>query len=307
MSRFRSTLNSIFRHAQRDALEEALEHPQVDRKVIAVLVTACVILTLQQYIFRAGSFEVVPRLLDWLGAGELAAWIYQRTYRPQDHQLAQLLFWAAGSVINYVVLPCVVIKLYLRERIAGYGLKVRGILGSSWLYLLMFLAMIGPLAFFSRTEAFQAKYPFYHPLPGEPFWPRLWLWEAAYVCQFFALEFLLPRFHGPRAAAAVGVLRRLRDDRALLHDPLCQADAGDLRGDRRGDRAGDHEPEDAVDLAGGVPARGCGGVDGFSGAVAPGNVVEAASRRAGNAECRKSNDERNPNSECPNPSSFEPS
>ncbi len=88
----------------------------------------------------------------------------------------------------------------LRERIADYGLNFRGIIGTSWLYLLMFLAMIGPLAFFSRTEAFQARYPFYHPLPGEPFWPRLWIWEAAYICQFFALEFFFRGFmvHGLR-------------------------------------------------------------------------------------------------------------
>ena len=196
----RRTLNSVFHHAQRNALDEAVEHPEVDRKVIAVLVTACVTLTLQQYIFRTGSVDVVPGLLDWLGADELAAWIYRRTYQPQDHQLAQLLFWVTGSVINYVVLPCLVIKLYLRERIADFGLKFRGILASSWIYLLMFLAMIGPLAFFSRTAAFQAKYPFYHLLPSEPFWPRLWTWEAAYICQFFALEFFFRGFmvHGLR-------------------------------------------------------------------------------------------------------------
>ena len=46
----------------------AAEHPEFDRKVIAVLLTACVILTLQNYIFRGGSFEQVPALLDWLGA-----------------------------------------------------------------------------------------------------------------------------------------------------------------------------------------------------------------------------------------------
>jgi membrane protease YdiL (CAAX protease family) len=200
MLNIRVTIQSVFRHAQDDALEQALEHPEVDHKVIAVLLTTCIILTLQQYLFRSGSFEYVPGILRWLGAAEAADQIDRLTYDLQDRQLAQLLYWAAGSVINYVVIPVLVVKLYLREQIADFGLKVRGIWESSWLYLLMFLVMIGPLTYFSRTDAFQAKYPFYRIWPGEPFWPRLWIWEAAYICQFFALEFFFRGFllHGLR-------------------------------------------------------------------------------------------------------------
>ena len=56
------------------------------------------------------------------------------------------------------------------------------------------------MALVSQTEAFQAKYPFYRLQPGEPFWPRLWIWEIAYICQFFALEFFFRGFmvHGLR-------------------------------------------------------------------------------------------------------------
>lgn len=193
-------LKIVFDHAQEESSLHAAEHPELDRKTIAVLLTACVILTIQNYAFRGGSFEQVPALLEWLGAKDLAEWIYARTYSIQDHQLAQLLFWAAGSVTTYVLIPSLVISLVLRERIADYGLKVRGILRSSWLYLAMFLFMIGPLALVSQTDAFQAKYPFYHLQHGEPFWPRLWIWEMAYICQFFALEFFFRGFmvHGLR-------------------------------------------------------------------------------------------------------------
>jgi membrane protease YdiL (CAAX protease family) len=200
MLSIRGTIQSVFRDSQDDALERALEHPEVDRKVIAVLLTTCVILTLQQFLFRGGSFENVPGILRWLGLAEVADRFDQLTYGVQDRQLAQLLYWATGSIINYVVIPVLVVKLYLREQVADLGLKFRGILASSWIYLLMFLIMIGPLAFFSRTDAFQAKYPFYRIWPGEPFWPRLWTWEAAYICQFFALEFFFRGFmvHGLR-------------------------------------------------------------------------------------------------------------
>ena len=63
MLNLRRTLQSVFRHAQDDALDQALQHPEVDRKVIAVLLTTCIILTLQQYVFRGGSFDSLPGVL----------------------------------------------------------------------------------------------------------------------------------------------------------------------------------------------------------------------------------------------------
>ena len=102
--------------------------------------------------------------------------------------------------MTYVVIPGLVVRLLFRQRLAGYGLNFRGILGSGSIYLVMFAGMIGPLVYFSQTAAFQAKYPFYKPLPGEPLWPRLWTWELFYVAQFFALEFFFRGFvlHGLR-------------------------------------------------------------------------------------------------------------
>jgi membrane protease YdiL (CAAX protease family) len=181
-------LKAIFEHAQEESALHAAEHPELDRKTIAVLLTACVMLTLQNYVFRNGSFAQVPALLEWLGGNDMAYWIRVRISSVQDRQLAELLFWA------------LVIKVVFRERIADYGLRLRGIFGSSWLYVAMFAFMAGPLVLASQTDAFQAKYPFYHLQCGEPFWPRLWVWELAYVVQFFALEFFFRGFmvHGLR-------------------------------------------------------------------------------------------------------------
>ena len=50
----------------------------------------------------------------------------------------------------------------------------------------------------SYGDAFQAKYPFYEVLPGESFWPGLWMWWGLYWLQFVALEFFFRGFmvHG---------------------------------------------------------------------------------------------------------------
>ncbi len=212
-------LKAIFERAREESAVHAAGHPELDRKVIAVLLTACVILTLQFYIFRTGSFEQVPALLDWLGAKDLASWINQQTYDVQDRQLAQLLFWVVGSITTYVLIPTLVIRLVLRERIADFGLNFRGILGSGWLYLVMFLFMVGPLVLASRTEAFQAKYPFYHLQRGEPFWPRLWIWEMAYVAQFFALEFFFRGFmvHGLRQRLGIYAIFAMTVPYCMIH------------------------------------------------------------------------------------------
>jgi membrane protease YdiL (CAAX protease family) len=193
-------LKQVFQHTQEEATLHADAHPELDRKAIVVLVTTCVMLTLQNYVFRDGSFDQVPALLCWFGARNPADWIVQRTYGMQDRQLAQLLFWVVGSVATYVFIPALVIKFAFREPISDYGLNFRGIFRSSWLYLAMFLFMVGPLVLMSQTAAFQSKYPFYHLQRGEPFWPRLWIWEMAYACQFFALEFFFRGFmvHGLR-------------------------------------------------------------------------------------------------------------
>ena len=213
------TVKAIFTHSQQESSLHAAEHPELDRKVIAVLLTTCIMLTLQNYVFRGGSFDQVPILLEWLGAKDWADWMRQRTYAVQDRQLAQLLFWALGSIATYVFIPALVIRLVLRERVAAYGLNFRGILGSSWLYLVMFLFMVGPLALVSQTEAFQAKYPFYHLQPGEPFWPRLWIWEAAYVAQFFALEFFFRGFilHGLRQRLGIYAIFVMMVPYCMIH------------------------------------------------------------------------------------------
>jgi len=212
-------LTSIFELTQEESALHAAEHPELDRKVIAVLLTTCVMLTLQNYVFRGGSFDQVPAVLEWFGAKDLASWINEWTYAVQDRQLAQLLFWVAGSLATYVFIPILVIKLVLRERVAEYGLNFRGIFRSGWLYLVMFLFMVGPLTLLSQTDAFQAKYPFYHLQQGEPFWPRLWIWEAAYIAQFFALEFFFRGFmvHGLRQRLGIYAIFVMTVPYCMIH------------------------------------------------------------------------------------------
>jgi len=198
--RAQGPLGRTFDRVQEEALHSALESPAPDWKVILVLLTTAVTLTIQQYVFRSGNLDRALDVLQRLGLTGVVEALRSRLVSPQDRQLAGLIYWAAGCAVTYVLLPGLVVKLVFRERLRDYGLRVRGILAGSWIYLVLLAAMIGPLLYFSTTAGFQAKYPFYDPAPGEPFWPRLWTWELCYVAQFFALEFFFRGFmiHGTR-------------------------------------------------------------------------------------------------------------
>lgn len=193
---FREPLEQV----QSQSRQHLADRTSVDWKVILVLLTTAVTLTLQEYLFTSASLGRIARALEHVDTGEALGRLLAVSRSPQDQALAGLIFWAVGSWITYVVIPVLVIKLGLRGRVRDYGLRVRGIFGSSWVYLLFFGALVPWLVFFSRTASFQAQYPFYHLQPGEPLWPRFCIWELFYATQFFCLEFFFRGFilHGTR-------------------------------------------------------------------------------------------------------------
>ncbi len=172
----------------------------IDWKVIAVLLTTAVSLTLQEYLFSSEHLDTVVRALEPAGAGGLLDGICAASRSPRNQALAGLIYWAVGTWITYVIIPVLVIKLVLRGRVRDYGVRVRGILGGSWIYLVFFGALVPWLLFFSRTGSFQAQYPFYGLQSDEPLWPRFWIWEVFYATQFLCLEFFFRGFvlHGTR-------------------------------------------------------------------------------------------------------------
>jgi membrane protease YdiL (CAAX protease family) len=184
----------------RECRQHVASSPGMDWQTIAVLLTTAVTLTVQQYIFASFNLPWFERGLTAIGWYDTYARGLQAVGGMPGGPLAGLLFWAAGSVVTYVVLPVLVIRLTMRRRVREFGLSVRGIRDSSWIYVVMYLLMLPPLFYFSGTARFLQTYPFYKPLPGEPIWPALVTWEMFYWVQFVALEFFFRGFlvHGTR-------------------------------------------------------------------------------------------------------------
>lgn len=172
----------------------------VDFRVIIVLLSTAALLTVQYYVFRAGSLTDAIDVIERLGLSAAAEALRGASDSPADGRLAELIYWALGTYLNYLVVPALLVKLVFRQRLRDYGVSLRGMFRGGWTYLAFFAVMVPLLLFFSRTDGFQARYPFYNLTPGEPLWPRFWIWELFYLGQFFCLEFFFRGFilHGTR-------------------------------------------------------------------------------------------------------------
>ncbi|MGZ6539961.1 MAG: CPBP family glutamic-type intramembrane protease, partial [Bacteroidia bacterium] len=114
--------------------------------------------------------------------------------------LYRLIYWACNVIFFYVIPPFILIKFVFKEKFSDYGLSIKGAFKDYKIYVIMLCVMIPLVLFFSRTESFQARYPFYDVKKGEPFYPNLFCWEIVYFVQFFALEFFFRGFllHGTK-------------------------------------------------------------------------------------------------------------
>ncbi|MFO1438345.1 MAG: CPBP family intramembrane glutamic endopeptidase [Verrucomicrobiaceae bacterium] len=148
-------------------------------KAAAVCITAALCLTLAFYL----GTPAMMRTLTEAGDG----WM-------------QKLWWAGAVIVFYLLVPMLVVKYGLRERLSDFGLVMKFPAKDLLLYLGMFGLVLMLVALFSGTVAFQARYPFYKPTAGESLWPRFWIWEAVYLLQFVAVEFFFRGFllHGLR-------------------------------------------------------------------------------------------------------------
>ncbi len=174
------------------------ESRRVDGKVVWVLLTAAVVLTLQEYL--GGDHDWITNGLGLFGLERAGARFDAFMTDPEDARLKGHVYWALFSFATYFFLPCLVILFVFRERVRDYGLKPRGAFADWWIYAVVLGVMLPILFVVSHNARFQQTYPFYKIEPGQPLWPRFWVWEVSYGVQFIGLEFFFRGFlvHGTK-------------------------------------------------------------------------------------------------------------
>jgi membrane protease YdiL (CAAX protease family) len=187
--------NTFLESEQESADYRGCHSKSPDRKLIILCVYVAFGLTMIHYFseirFSAG-------FLNSIGARSLAASFESLMYASSHAQLWRLAWWAALIILFYFVLPVALIKIIFRENLSAYGLKWKGAFKDIRLYLLMLCIMIPLVLYFSSTQSFQSRYPFYELRAGEKLFPEFMTWEIIYFMQFFALEFFFRGFmvHG---------------------------------------------------------------------------------------------------------------
>jgi uncharacterized protein len=144
-------------------------------QVLVVLLTCCLVLTLQEYVGGSNRFA---RLYPYDGG--------------RYWELAGFAWWSGWRVLGYVVIPMLVIAFLPGQRIRDYHISFRGFGRHFWIYAAMFLAILPAVILASKTASFRHTYPFYRMANRS--YVDLWTWEALYAIQFVSLEFFFRGF-----------------------------------------------------------------------------------------------------------------
>ncbi|CAN5345200.1 hypothetical protein BH10BAC1_BH10BAC1_16580 [soil metagenome] len=190
-------ISKLFSTAFHSAEAAVKKTSKPDYKVMLICVTVALSLTFIKYL---GDPKFLLQSLQNLGFTSLANSFENLTSRNSNAELYRLLYWAFNVIFFYIVPPFILIKFVFKEKFADYGLSLKGAFKDNKIYLIMLCVMIPLVLFFSRTESFQARYPFYDLRAGESLYPNLFIWEIVYFVQFFALEFFFRGFmlHGTK-------------------------------------------------------------------------------------------------------------
>ncbi len=179
---FRTTWRELDEDTYRHRAE-LVSQGKSDYRPFVALVTAALILTMQEYYGGRGFYdESVRPLLMGLGHD----WP-KRLALTKYEELYSFGWWAFTRVFGYVAVPFTVWSVVFRgDSILDFGLRTKGFFHHAWIYA-MFLAVVLPaMLIVSREPDFGSYYPFYRGSSRS--WFDFLIWEGMYFCQFFGLE-----------------------------------------------------------------------------------------------------------------------
>lgn len=183
--------------------------------VLVVLLTCCVVLTLQEYI---GGSDYYEKLFPYDGG--------------KYWHLNSFVWWSGWRVFGYVVIPLIVIALLPGERIRDYNVSLSGFTKHIWIYVAMFVAFLPVVYLASTSASFRHTYPFYRMANRSYF--DLWAWEALYAAQFISLEFFFRGFllQGLRRALGANAIFVMIVPYCMIHfeKPLAETSGAILAG-----------------------------------------------------------------------------
>lgn len=151
----------------------------VSREILVLCLVFTLCLVLNQYIGKTKFFkttEFLEAMGQWTG----------------NVQLFYKIAWAFFRIVTYFLIPVLIIKFFLREKVCQFGLATGKDRKTYLLYLKIFLLILPIVVIVSYQQEFLKTYPIYKNAGNNL--ADLLLWETAYGLQFFSLEFFFRGF-----------------------------------------------------------------------------------------------------------------
>lgn len=178
--------------------QQARDPRILDWGVTAVVVLGCICLSILEYYGSSGDYKVLEPLVGlFIDDAEGAM---KKVFRRGDRaELYRLAYWSLSTFVFYFLIPAFYVKVVAREKLVDYGLRVRGVLSHTWIYIAMYIIVMPFVVAVAFTEPFQRTYPFYDNAHKSLY--DFFAWQFLYTLQFFSLEFFFRGFliHGTRA------------------------------------------------------------------------------------------------------------
>lgn len=169
---------------------------------IVTLCSGAVFLALMEYFGHAPTLREIVDHFDPLGRLTDPDTFFGVVRESPFRRLIDFVWWSGWRVLGFFLLPALVIRVVLRQRIADHGLQTRGFTEHVWIYGLFFGIVAALVYAVSFEESFQTYYPFYGEASRS--WYDFWAWEALYAAQFFSLEFFFRGFWLKAGKRAMG-------------------------------------------------------------------------------------------------------
>ncbi len=185
---------SLFRDTWTDENRTWLQNPPSFRdhlRTIVILIWTALGLSIVEY---WGNPLFAANALRQTGFTSAAQTVSDFIAINNNAQLHSLIWWAGTIIVVYLLIPVMITRFAFRMPLSEMGLRFRGSLQGWQLYVVMLFVMIPLVYYFSGTESFQSRYPFYKMAANESPWPNFIIWEIVYFVQFIALEFFFRGF-----------------------------------------------------------------------------------------------------------------
>ena len=201
-----------------------------DKRTAWVMLTATVALALHEYLSHSAAWVWLANLLPASMASDVENWLYDsgRT------EFGRLAWWSGSTLVAYILIPFIVVKFVLRERLVDYGLGLKKAVSGWKIYAAMAVFMIPVVTAAASTEAFMQKYPFFRLKGGEAIPREFWWWEILYALQFVGLEFFFRGFmvHGLKHRFGVASVLVMTTPYCMIHfgKPMAETFAAILAG-----------------------------------------------------------------------------